>query len=47
MDKPKSNLQNLSEVELQALNSLLLNNDIIIQKVDKGIIIVAFDKDTY
>ena len=42
--KPKSNL---SEIELQALNSLLQNKDIIIQKADKGNTIVVIDKDTY
>ena len=38
---------NLSEIELQPLNSLLQNKDIIIQKADKGNTIVAIDKDGY
>ena len=43
-NKPKNNL---SEIELQALNSLLQNKDIIIQKADKGNTIVVIDKDAY
>ena len=35
---------NLSEIELQALNSLLQNKDITIQKADKGNTIVVIDK---
>ena len=42
--KPKDNL---SEIELQALNSLLQNNYIIIQKADKGNTIVVIDNDAY
>ena len=42
-NKPKNNL---TEIESQALNSLLQNKDIIIQKADKGNTIVT-DKDTY
>ena len=42
--KPKNKL---SEIELQALNSLLQNKDIIIQKADKGNTIVVIDKDAY
>ena len=38
---------NLSKIELQALNSLLQNKDIIIQKADKGNNIVVIDKDDY
>ena len=44
-NKPKYN--NLSEIELQALNSLLQNKDITIQKADKGSTIVVIDKDAY
>ena len=36
---------NLSKIELQALNSLLQNKDIIIQKADKANTIVVIDKD--
>ena len=43
-NKPKNNL---SEIDLQALNSLLQNKDIIIQKTDKGNTIVVIDKDAY
>ena len=43
-NKPKNNL---SENEFQTLNSLLQNNDIIIQKADKGNTIVVIDKDAY
>ena len=44
----KNNPQNnLSEIELQALNSLLQNKDIIIQKADKGNAIVVINKDAY
>ena len=43
-NKPKNNL---SEIELQALNSLLQKKDIIIQKADKGNTIVVIDKDAY
>ena len=40
----KTNMKNnLSEVELQALNSLLQNKDITIQKADKGNTIVVID----
>ena len=42
--KPKNKL---SEIELQALSSLLQNKDIIIQKADKGNTIVVIDKDAY
>ena len=42
--KPKNNL---SDIELQALNSLLHNKDIIIQRADKGNTIVVIDKDAY
>ena len=38
---------NLSKIELQALNSLLQNKDIIIQKADKPNTIVVIDKDAY
>ena len=41
-NKPKNNLS-----ELQALNSLLQNKDIIIEKADKGNTIVVIDKDAY
>ena len=44
--KNKSKI-NLSEIELQALNSLLQNRDIIIQKADKGNSIAVIDKDAY
>ena len=43
-NKPKNNL---SEIESQALNSLLQNKDITIQKADKGNTIVVIDKDAY
>ena len=43
-NKPKNNL---SEIASQALNSLLQNKDIIIQKADKGNTIVVIDKDAY
>ena len=43
-NKPKNNL---NEIELQALNSLLQDKDIIIQKADKGNTIVIIDKDAY
>ena len=40
----KTNLKNnLSEIELQALNSLLQNEDITIQKAEKGNTIVVID----
>ena len=43
-NKPNNNL---SKIESQALNSLLQNKDVIIQKADKGNAIVVFDKDAY
>ena len=43
-NKPKINL---TKTELHALNSLKQNNDIIIQKADKGNTVVIIDKDTY
>ena len=46
--KKKSKLKNnFTEIELQALNSLLQNKDIIIQKADKGNTIVIIDKNAY
>ena len=41
-NKPKSNL---SETELKALNAMLQNTDVIIQKTDKGNTIVVIDND--
>ena len=43
-NKPKNNL---TKAELHALNSLKQNNDIIIQKADKGNTVVIIDKDAY
>ena len=43
-NKPKNNL---TKAELHALNSLKQNNDIIIQKADKGNTVVIIGKDAY
>ena len=43
-NKPKNNL---TKAELHAVNSLKQNNDIIIQKVDKGNTVVIIDKEAY
>ena len=43
-NKPKNNL---SETELQTLNSLLQKKDIIIQRADKGNTIAVIDMDAY
>ena len=43
-NKPKNNL---TKAELHALNSLKQNNDLIIQKADKGNTVVIIDKDAY
>ena len=43
-NKPQNNL---SKIELQALNSLLQNKDIVTQKADKGNTIVVIDTDAY
>ena len=47
MLKKNRSKNDLSETELQALNSLLQNKDIIIQKADKGNTIVVIHKDAY
>ena len=43
-NKPKNNLY---EIELQVLNSLLQEKDIIMQKADKGSTIAVIDKNAY
>ena len=45
--KKNNSKYNLSETKLQALNSLLQNKGIIIQKADKGNTIVVIHKDAY
>ena len=46
-NKKDHGFENLSEEEYQAFLSLTKNNDIIIQKADKGNTVVLLDKSSY